>query len=143
MSFGEQKIYDEWLENERQRLERYKAAWQAYNTELADALKIKQGQPNDNVKIAKCETVVDTSVAYLFGKSITFELDQDKDKERAKDYAPDGSYIPRTVFLASDGTLDKDIHAPRPQYQYFYDEKDPASIGAGMDAALAKLAPKK
>ena len=74
---------------------------------------------------------------------VMIHLDQDKDKERAKNYAPDGGYIPRTMFLTSDGTLDKDIHAPRPQYQYFYDEKDPASIGAGMDAAIAKLASKK
>ena len=76
-------------------------------------------------------------------KFVMVRLDQDKDKERAKEYAPDGGYIPRTLFLAPDGTLDKDIHAPRPQYQYFYDEKDPASVLGGMDAALAKLAPKK
>ena len=25
-----------------------------------------------------------------------------------------------------------DIHAPREQYKYFYDEKDPASVLAGM-----------
>ena len=35
--------------------------------------------------------------------------------------------------------LDKDVHAPRDQYKYFYDEKDPASLLGGMSAALAKL----
>jgi thiol:disulfide interchange protein len=74
---------------------------------------------------------------------VMVRLDQDKEKERTKAYAPDGSYIPRTMFLGPDGALATDVHAPRPQYQYFYDEKDPASVLAGMDAALAKLAPKK
>lgn len=74
---------------------------------------------------------------------IMVRLDQDKDKERARGYAPDGMYIPRTIFLGPDGTLAADVHAPREQYKYFYDEKTPASVLAGMDAALAKLAPKK
>ncbi len=71
---------------------------------------------------------------------VMIHVDQDKEKERTAGYAPDGGYIPRTLFLASDGTLAADVHAPRPQYQYFYDEKDPASVLGGMDAALAKLA---
>ncbi len=74
---------------------------------------------------------------------VMVRLDGDKDKEKAQKYAPDGGYIPRTLFLASDGTLAADVHAPRPQYLYFYDEKDPASVLAGMDAALAKLAAAK
>jgi hypothetical protein len=74
---------------------------------------------------------------------VMIHVDQDKDKVRAKNYAPDGGYIPRTMFLTSDGTIDKDIHAPREQFKYFYNEQDPASVGAGMDAAIAKLAPKK
>ena len=72
---------------------------------------------------------------------VMIHADQDKEKERTQKYAPDGGYIPRTMFLASDGTLAADVHAPRPQYQFFYDEKDPSSVLAGMDAALAKLAP--
>jgi thiol:disulfide interchange protein len=74
---------------------------------------------------------------------VMVRVDQDKDKERTKAYAPDGGYIPRTLFLAPDGTLAPEVHAPRQQYKYFFDEKDPASVLAGMDAALAKLAPKK
>ena len=74
---------------------------------------------------------------------VMVRLDQDKEKERTGAYAPDGGYIPRTMFLAPDGTLAADVHAPRPQYQYFYDEKDPGSVLTGMDAALAKLAAAK
>lgn len=73
---------------------------------------------------------------------VMIHADQDKEKDKTAAYAPDGGYIPRTVFLASDGTIASDVHAPRPQYQYFYDEKDPAGVLAGMDAALAKFASK-
>ncbi|MDI3286716.1 thioredoxin family protein [Polyangium sp. 15x6] len=55
-------------------------------------------------------------------------------------YAPDGSYVPRTFFLAPDGALMADVHAPRPKFQHFYDESNPASLLGGMDAALRKLA---
>jgi hypothetical protein len=74
---------------------------------------------------------------------VMVRLDQDKEKDRTGKYAPDGGYIPRTMFLAADGTLAADVHAPRDKFLYFYDEKDPASVIAGMDAALAKLAPAK
>jgi hypothetical protein len=74
---------------------------------------------------------------------VMVRLDQDKEKDRTGKYAPDGGYIPRTMFLGPDGTLATDVHAPRQQYQYFFDEKDPASVLAGMDAALAKFASAK
>ena len=70
---------------------------------------------------------------------VMVHLDKDKNAELSKQYAPDGQYIPRTYFLGPDGKLDPDIHAPREQYKYFYDEKDPASVLAGMDEALKKL----
>jgi thiol:disulfide interchange protein len=74
---------------------------------------------------------------------VMVRLDQDKNKELVAKYAPDGSYIPRTLFLSPDGTLAADVHAPRDQYKYFFNENDPASVLGGMDAALAKFPPKK
>ena len=85
----------------------------------------------------------DPKVVEKSKRFVMVHLDQEKEKERAAKYAPDGGYIPRTMFLASDGTLVADAHAPSPQYKYFFDEKDPASVLAGMDAALAKAAPEK
>ena len=70
---------------------------------------------------------------------VMVRLDKDKNAELSKQYAPDGEYIPRTFFLGPDGKLASDIHAPREKYLYFYDEKDPASVLAGMDEALKKL----
>jgi thiol:disulfide interchange protein len=74
---------------------------------------------------------------------VMIHLDQDKNKDVSQKYAPDGGYIPRTLFLGPDGTLAADVHAPREQYKFFYDEKDPASVLAGMDVALGTLGKKK
>jgi thiol:disulfide interchange protein len=54
-------------------------------------------------------------------------------------YVKDGGYVPRTFFLASDGTLDPEIHAARPRFLYFFDERDPSSLLAGMETAARKL----
>ena len=70
---------------------------------------------------------------------VMIRVDKDKNAELSTKYAPDGEYIPRTYFLSSAGTLDPEIHAPRDQYKYFYDEKNPESVLAGMDQALKKL----
>jgi len=72
-------------------------------------------------------------------KFVMIHVDKDKNPDVSKQYAPDGEYIPRTLFLASDGKLDPTIHAPRDHYQYFYDERDPASVLAGMSEAAKKL----
>jgi len=81
----------------------------------------------------------DPKVVEQSKKFVMIRLDKDKNAELSKKYAPDGEYIPRTLFLSPAGTLDPSVHAPRDKYQYFYNESDPASVLAGMDAALAKL----
>lgn len=81
----------------------------------------------------------DPKVVEASKKFVMIRLDKDKNAELSKKYAPDGEYIPRTYFLSSDGTLDAGLTAPRPEYKYFYDERDPAQILAGMDAASKKL----
>jgi thiol-disulfide isomerase/thioredoxin len=70
---------------------------------------------------------------------VMIRLDNDKNAEIGKKYAPDGGYIPRTFFLSADGTLDPSLGEARDKYKYFYDEKSPSSILAGMDRALKKL----
>jgi len=80
----------------------------------------------------------DAKVVEQAKKFAMIRLDKDKNPEISKKYAPDGEYIPRTFFLAANGDLDPGIHAPRDNYRYFYDEKDPAALLGGMSAALAK-----
>jgi hypothetical protein len=73
---------------------------------------------------------------------VMIRVDKDKHPDLSGKYKPDGEYIPRTYFLSPDGALAEDLHAPREKYRYFYDEHDPASVLAGMERALAKLAAK-
>ena len=70
---------------------------------------------------------------------VMIRLNGDQEKELSKQFAVDGAYIPRTFFLSSAGKLDESIHAPRDKFKYFYDEANPASVLAGMEAAKAKL----
>lgn len=70
---------------------------------------------------------------------VMIHLNADDEGEVARLFVKDGGYIPRTFFLASDGTPDFGIHAPRDKFAYFYDEKNPAAILAGMDQASRKL----
>jgi Thioredoxin-like len=81
----------------------------------------------------------DPAVVEKSKRFVMVRLDKDKNDAISKKFAPDGEYIPRTLFLSSAGVLDSSITAPRDKYRYFYDEKDPKSVLAGMDAALAKL----
>lgn len=50
-------------------------ARKAYDGHYNPPLKTRPGGPNDNVIINLCAGVVDKSVAYLFGKPVTFNLD--------------------------------------------------------------------
>jgi len=72
---------------------------------------------------------------------VMIRVDKDQQPDVSQRYRPDGEYIPRTYFLAPDGQLDESLTESRPQYKYFYDERNAAAILAGMDRALAKLGP--
>lgn len=122
-----------------------KIAWQPYEQGLAAAKKDKKPvllifftewcpHCTKYSKVFHDEKVVEQAKRFVM-----IRLDKDKNLQLSQKYAPDGEYIPRTYFLSSDGTLDTALHAPRDQYKYFYDERDPAQLLAGMDAALKKL----
>jgi protein-disulfide reductase (glutathione) len=70
-------------------------------------------------------------------RMLMVRLDVDAEPELASRYARDGTYVPRTYFVGADGRI-LDVDARRPRYQHFFDENDPASLLAGMDAALAR-----
>lgn len=56
---------------------KFAKAWDAYNGQLPDALKVKPNMPNDNVKINSCKTIIDKGTSFLFGREIHFSLDDD------------------------------------------------------------------
>jgi thiol:disulfide interchange protein len=71
---------------------------------------------------------------------VMIRANADEEPAIAGKFKPDGGYVPRTFFLSPDGTLDPEIHAPRPKFLYFFDEHDPRPLLAGMDTARHKLA---
>jgi thiol:disulfide interchange protein len=71
---------------------------------------------------------------------VMIRVNKDENAEVSAKFAPDGEYIPRTYFLAPDGTLRPEITEARPSYKYFYNEKDPSSLLRGMATALEKPA---
>lgn len=71
-------------------------------------------------------------------KFVMIRVVGDKDKEVSKQYAPDGEYIPRTLFLSPKGELASDLTARPDKYKFFYNEADSADLLAGMNRALAK-----
>jgi glutaredoxin len=80
-------------------------------------------------------SMVEKSAAFVM-----IRLNKDQNAELSGKYAPDGEYIPRTYFLAPDGAMWEDIHAPRPQYKHFFSYDSPKYVLAAMDKALARLA---
>ncbi len=81
----------------------------------------------------------DPKVIELAKRFVMIRVNGDQNKDISQQYAPDGQYIPRTFFLAPDGKLEATIQLPRPQFRYFYDEHNPASLLAAMEDALKKL----
>ena len=123
-------------------------AWKSYDDGLAQAK--KEGKPICLIFFTEwcphCQhysgVFHDPKVVEKSKQFVMIRLDKDKNADISKKYAPDGEYIPRTYFLASDGTLDPEIHAPRDQFKYFYDEMQPGGVLTGMDDALKKIRPK-
>ncbi len=121
-----------------------KIAWQSYDAGLAKAK--SENKPVCLVFYTNwCPHCRNYSKVFhdekLVAKAKDFvmiRINPDEQKELGNKYQPDGGYVPRTYFLKSDGTLMADVHAPRPQYIYFYDENNPASVLGGMDEALKK-----
>jgi protein-disulfide reductase (glutathione) len=75
-------------------------------------------------KALKHSAFRDPALHALSERFVMVNLDQDSQPE-ALDYAPDGSYIPRVVFLDPDGRLDAALHNPRPsRFAYFYAPSD-------------------
>jgi hypothetical protein len=67
-------------------------AWDTYHGKLKDPLITKVGQPSDNVKFNGASIVVDTGVAFLFGKGFAYTLHGD-------DAPEDGSRTPAETYL--------------------------------------------
>lgn len=69
---------------------------------------------------------------------VMVRIDVDDERDIASRYALDGGYVPRTYFLAPDGTPRTDVDARRARFRFFYDEHDPTSLLTAMNTVLAR-----
>jgi protein-disulfide reductase (glutathione) len=78
----------------------------------------------------------DLEVANASKKFVMIKANSEEAESFAAKYAPDGSYIPRTLFLNADGSIKQDVRAQNPRFAYFYDEHDPKPLLAAMSKAV-------
>jgi protein-disulfide reductase (glutathione) len=91
-------------------------------------------------KALKKSAFADKTLKELSEEFVMVNVDQDTEPS-ARDYAPDGNYIPRIVFLDPDGKLDPELKNPRPsRFKYFYTPQD--DLAATMRKALERHADK-
>lgn len=77
---------DELAEKERRHRSDYiKAAWMYYKGHHKKPLKVKPGQPDDNVILNVSKILIDRGVSMLFGRGVEFQLDE-TDQTPAEDY---------------------------------------------------------
>lgn len=80
----------------------------------------------------------DPALVEMTKQFVMIRINKEADPATSAKFAPDGEYIPRTLFLKSDGTLMPDITEQRPQYKYFYNEADPSAVMRSMKTVLAQ-----
>lgn len=67
-------------------------------------------------------------------------IDADKDKVANGAFAPDGTYVPRTLFLSSEGDVQSEIKSTMdPQYPHSIDASSPAELVSLMKKAKALM----
>ncbi len=69
---------------------------------------------------------------------VMVRVDTDAAPVVASRYNLDGEYLPRTHFLTAEGTVLPEIQSGRPQYRYFFDERNAGPLLAAMDQATRR-----
>ena len=82
----------------------------------------------------------DARIAAASKSFVMVHVNSDDNQALAQKYAPDGMYIPRTLFLDPDGALVSTIRAnTNGRFQYFYEEGDVAPLLAAMERAKREI----
>jgi thioredoxin-like negative regulator of GroEL len=66
-------------------------------------------------------------------------IDVDKQPDLNGAFAPDGGYVPRTVFVDSEGNIYHDLQSANPQYRYSADVDGPEELLSLMKKAAAHV----
>lgn len=81
------------------------------------------------------------AVVELAQKYVMVLVDADETPEAAGNLAPDGSYVPRTLFLDPKGNLRTDISGGHPRFRYFLVMRKLSSLTSRMERGLQPPAP--
>lgn len=65
-------------------------------------------------------------------------VDVDADPEANGAFSPDGTYVPRTLFLDAEGNVLSEYHGKDPQYPHSLDIDDPRELRALMQRASSE-----
>ena len=66
---------------QKARLGLMQEAWRAYYGQMPNPLRVKAGQPNDNIKLNFGKIIVDKNVSYLFGEDVSFQIEDTEEGE--------------------------------------------------------------
>jgi hypothetical protein len=68
------------MQEDTSRIEKFKKAWRVYFGDHDKPLKVKQGKPDDNVRLNYARVIVDKGVTFLFGKEVNFDVSGDQEQ---------------------------------------------------------------
>lgn len=88
-----QSVQDSLDLTEQARMLRMQRAWQAYHGDQPRPLRVRQGQPDDNIIANFARVIIDKGVSFLFGQEVTFDLGQDGDEATAGQNAAAQTYL--------------------------------------------------
>ena len=75
-------------------------------------------------------------VVALSRRFVMVLVDSDRDPGANQRYATDGTYLPRTYFLDSNGQHRTEVVGDHPRYRYFFNQRDATVTAAAMRRAL-------
>jgi thiol:disulfide interchange protein len=67
-------------------------------------------------------------------------IDVDKDPDANSAFSPDGTYVPRTIFMDAEGNIQSSIKGADPEYPHSIDIDGPGELFSLMQKAKALLA---
>lgn len=70
----------------------------------------------------------DPRVVAMADKYVMIRVNQDQDGAMTTSYSPDGSYVPRTLFLTPEGQLRAELTGNNPRFVHFLDESRAESL---------------
>lgn len=120
-------------EADAKRRQGYKRNWEYYSGDHKKPLKVRQGQPNDNVIINLARLVVDKGASFLFGKEVEFQLEEGEQ-------TPNEDYLKEVWQRNNKQTFLTKVSTSGGIYGHVFVKLDPDALAPGIPR-LTNIAP--